>query len=131
MLIRFFTSIRNITGVKEIEWGQPPPTLGELLRLLSDRYGPEFRRWVLDGEDLGASVMIVINGNDARHQAGLATQLVPTDDISLLPIMAGGGGTHRGVSVELSAFSRDTTTPKGSKRRKPVVNGRFCIALVG
>lgn len=108
MLIRFFTSIRNITGVKEIEWGQPPPTLGELLRLLSDRYGPEFRRWVLDGEDLGGSVMIVINGNDARHQAGLATQLVPTDDISLLPIMA-GGVERSAASVQRSALVKNVT----------------------
>ena len=104
MVIRFFASIRNITGVKEIEWGEPTPTLGDLLRLLSDRYGPEFRRWVLDGEDLGGSVMVVVNGNDARHQAGLAMQLVPTDAISLLPIMAGGGGTGRAVSYQRSAI---------------------------
>jgi sulfur-carrier protein len=90
MVVRFFASIRNITGVKEVEWAETAPTLGDLLRLLSDRYGPEFRRWVLEGEGLGGSVMIVVNGTDARHQAGLATPLAPTDVISLLPIMAGG-----------------------------------------
>ncbi len=90
MVIRFFASIRNITGVKEIDWGGPPATLGELLRLLSDRYGSEFRRWVLDGESLGSSVMVVVNDNDARHQAGLETPLVATDIVSILPIMAGG-----------------------------------------
>jgi MoaD family protein len=90
MVIRFFASIRNITGVKEIEWDEPTPTLGELLRLLSGRYGPEFRRWVLEGEDLGGSVMVVINGDDARHQGGLKTQLAATDVVSILPIMAGG-----------------------------------------
>jgi MoaD family protein len=93
MVIRFFASIRNITGVKEIEWDEPTPTLGDLFRLLSDRYGPEFRRWVLDGEDLGGSVMVVVNGNDARHQAGLETRLSATDVVSIFPIMAGGGGT--------------------------------------
>ena len=90
MVIRFFASIRNITGVKEIEWDGPAPTLGELLRRLSERYGPEFRSWVLDGEELGGSVMIVINGEDARHQGGGETCLAPTDVISILPIMAGG-----------------------------------------
>jgi len=90
MVIRFFASIRNITGVKEIEWGELAPTLGELLRLLSERYGPEFRNWVLEGEDLGGSVMVVINGEDARHQGGVETRLAPTDVISILPIMAGG-----------------------------------------
>ena len=102
MVIRFFASIRNITGVKEIEWGEPAPTLGDLLRLLSDRYGPEFRRWVLDGEDLGGSVLVVVNGNDARHQAGLATRLAATDVVSILPIMAGG---RRAVSCQRSAVS--------------------------
>jgi len=90
MVIRFFASIRNITGVKEIEWDEPTPTLGELLRLLSDRYGPEFRRWVVDGEHLGGSVMVVINGDDARHQGGVATRLAPADVVSIFPIMAGG-----------------------------------------
>ena len=104
MVIRFFASIRNITGVKEIEWDGPTPTLGELLRLLSERYGPEFRGWALDGEDLGGSVMVVINGEDARHQGGVETRLAPTDVISILPIMAGGnlaaegeGGGHGSV----------------------------------
>jgi MoaD family protein len=90
VVIRFFASIRNITGVKEIEWGELTPTLGELLRLLSERYGPEFRGWVLDGEDLGGSAMVVINGEDARHQGGVETRLASTDVISILPIMAGG-----------------------------------------
>ncbi len=90
MVVRFFASIRNLTGVKEIEWGEPTATLGELLNKLADRYGPEFQRWVLEGEGLGSSVMVVINGSDARHQAGLETPLVATDVVSLLPIMAGG-----------------------------------------
>ena len=104
MVIRFFASIRKITAVKEIEWEEPTPTLGELLRLLSKRYGPDFRRWVLDGEDLGGSVMVVINGEDVRHQRGVKTRLAPTDVISILPIMAGGklvaeaeGGGHGSV----------------------------------
>ena len=90
MVIRFFASIRNITGVKEIERNEPMLTLGELLRLLSERYGPEFRNWVLEGEDLGGSVMVVINGEDARRQGGVERLLASTDVISILPIMAGG-----------------------------------------
>lgn len=105
MVIRFFASIRTITGVKEIEWGEPVPTLGNLLEQLSARYGPEFRRWVLEGEGLGDSVMVVVNGTDARHKAGPATQLAPTDVISILPIMAGG--------VERSAVGSQLSTVSG------------------
>jgi MoaD family protein len=103
MVIRFFASIRNVTREKEVAWDQSTPTLGELLRLLSDRYGPEFRRWVLDGENLGGSVMVVINGEDARHQAGLETRLAPTDVLSIFPIMAGGNagsGQQSAVSLQ-------------------------------
>ena len=99
MVVRFFASIRNITGVKEIEWAEAVRTLGDLLRLLSDRYGPEFRRWVFEGEGLGGSVMVVVNGNDARHQAGLATELVPTDVVSILPMMAGGREVSRTAKI--------------------------------
>ena len=102
MVIRFFASIRNITGVKEIAWDEPAPTLGNLLQRLSDRYGPEFRRWVLEGEGLGGSVMVVVNGTDARHKAGLATQLAATDVVSILPIMAGG---LRAIGFQRSAHS--------------------------
>jgi len=129
MVVRFFASIRNITGAKEIECGEPAPTLGDLLRLLSDRYGPEFRRWVLDGEELGGSVMVVVNGNDARHQAGLATQLVETDVISIMPIMAGGGNI---TSTQRSAFSKNMNEETwGPKGLRPAANGRVYIALLG
>lgn len=109
MVVRFFASIRTLTREKEFVCDQPAPTLGDLLRLLSDRYGPEFRRWVLEGEELGGSVMVVVNGNDARHQAGLATMLAPTDVVSILPIMA-GGFERSAVSVQRSAFGKDKTT---------------------
>jgi MoaD family protein len=105
VVIRFFASIRSLTKEKEIVWDQQASTLGDLLRLLSDRYGPEFRRWVLEGEGLGGSVMVVVNGTDARHKAGLATELAPTDVVSILPIMAGGGGRPRAVSTQRSAVS--------------------------
>jgi MoaD family protein len=90
MMVRFFASLREITQDKEIQWDQCPSTLGELLRRLSERYGPRFQRWVFDGEDLGNSVLVVINGRDARHCAGLETRLAPADVISILPMMAGG-----------------------------------------
>jgi MoaD family protein len=90
MLIRFFASIRNVTGERQIEWQERTPTLGELLHRLADSYGPEFRRWVLDGEQLGSAVMIVVNGEDVRPKAGLQTRLAPTDVVSILPVMAGG-----------------------------------------
>ena len=95
MQIRFFATVRHIAGTKEIEWAEPTSTLGELLRRLADTYGPEFRRWVLDGDTLGSAVMIVVNGEDVRPRAGLQTRLAPTDVISIQPVMAGGRRARR------------------------------------
>jgi MoaD family protein len=130
MVIRFFASIRNVTKEKEIEWDQPTSTLGELLRLLSDRYGPEFRHWVLDGENLGGSIMVVINGDDARHQAGLETRLAATDVVSILPIMAGGWNTPSSQRSAIS-FQQEHEKTWGPKGLKPAVNGRFYVAFLG
>jgi MoaD family protein len=90
VIVRFFASIRDITREKEIEWGAPAPTLGALLHQLSDRYGPGFRGWVLDGERLGDAAIVLVNGQDARHQDGVNTKLAPQDVIAILPMMAGG-----------------------------------------
>jgi MoaD family protein len=92
MVVRFFASLREITQAKELQWDPCPSTLGELLRRLSERYGPRFPRWVFDGEALGNSVLVVINGRDARHCGGLETRLASADVISILPMMAGGNG---------------------------------------
>ena len=129
MVIRFFASIRSITGVKELEWSEPTPSVGDLLRLLSDRYGPEFRRWVLEGESVGSSVLVVINGNDARHQGGLETRLAATDVVSILPIMAGGHCEHSASSEQLSAFGKSTNRHRALKGLKPAFIGRLRVAV--
>lgn len=90
MQILFFATIRNITGEKEIRWPTPSPTLGDLLRGLSARYGPQFQRWVLEGEDLGGAILVQINGHDARHEGGLGAPLKPDDIIAIFPAIAGG-----------------------------------------
>jgi MoaD family protein len=95
VVIRFFASLRKITGVTEVAWRDAPPTLGDLLHRLAEHYGPEFRRWVLDGEELGAAILVIVNGDDVRHREGLKTRLAPDDVISLLPMMAGGRSFQR------------------------------------
>jgi MoaD family protein len=95
MQVRFFATIRECTGVAETRWDEPTDTLGELLRALSTRYGPAFRRWVLDQDELGKTVLIVINGHDSRHQGGINARLRPDDTIAIFPAIAGGRGCVR------------------------------------
>lgn len=102
MVLRFFTSIRSITGEKEIEWGEPTPTLGDLLAQLSDCYGPEFRRWGFEGDALSESIVVVVNGEDVRHQGGLDMPLRATDVIAILPMMAGGNPAPDAIRCQCS-----------------------------
>jgi molybdopterin synthase sulfur carrier subunit len=92
MQIRFFATIRECTGASEIRWDEPTATLGELLLALSARYGSVFRRWVLENDDLGKTVLVVINGHDSRHQGGINATLHQDDTIAIFPAIAGGQG---------------------------------------
>jgi MoaD family protein len=90
MQILFFGSLRGITGEKEIRWTTPTPILGDLLCELSAHYGAAFERWVLKEKELGDSVLIQINGHDARHEGGISAPLKPDDVIAIFPAIAGG-----------------------------------------
>jgi MoaD family protein len=90
MRILFFATIRQCVGASEIKWDEATATLGELLEKLSVPYGPEFRRWVLDKNELGKTVIVVVNGQDARHVGGVETPLHPDDTIAIFPAIAGG-----------------------------------------
>ncbi len=90
MQVLFFASIRECTKEKEIRWDEAAGTVGELLAALSARYGPAFRKWVVDGEELSGLCIISVNGRDARHLDGAKTRLDGGDTVSIFPAIAGG-----------------------------------------
>jgi MoaD family protein len=90
VVVRFFATLRNVTGQVEVEWDAPAADLGELLEALAQSYGPAFRRAVLTGERLGPTVMVLVNGHDARLAGGAEAPLAPDDEISIFPPLAGG-----------------------------------------
>ena len=90
MIVRYFATLRKITGVHAARLNEPVHTLGELLRKLAATYGEQFRNWVLDGDELGKHIIILINGRDARHLGGINTALQPDDTVSIFPAIAGG-----------------------------------------
>ncbi len=90
MQIEYFAMLRQATGKNREQWNKPAGTLGELLRDLSERYGPGFSRWLLDGDQLSDIAIIMVNGRDVRHLQGLATPLQPDDTIAIFPPVAGG-----------------------------------------
>lgn len=90
MRIRYFATIREYTHELEREWTAPAATVRELLGALAARYGDRFGRAVLDRGELSPIVIVLVNGQDVRHQAGIETALRPDDIVSIFPMVAGG-----------------------------------------
>jgi molybdopterin synthase sulfur carrier subunit len=90
VVVRFFATLRDVTGQAEIDWDAPVTDLGELLEALAGSYGPAFRRTVLAGERLAPAVMVLVNGHNARLAGGAQTPLKPHDEIAIFPPLAGG-----------------------------------------
>ena len=94
MKIEYFANLRDITGCHSENWAQPAATVKDLLRALSDHYGPCFRQWFYHGETPAPYCIILVNGQDSRHVGGLDTPLKPDDTIGLFPPVAGGAAGH-------------------------------------
>lgn len=90
MNIRYYATLRDITGVEEAEWRDPAPTVGALVDNLCAHYGSRFRHWLKAGDAVAPWVIIMVNGRDYRHLQGVDTQLSPDDTITLFPPVAGG-----------------------------------------
>lgn len=90
MKISYFATLRDVTGKTAEDWAPREATVGDLLRALVDRYGPEFSRWVLDHGDLGKFAIVLVNGHDVRQQQRLATPLSPGDNVVIFPPVGGG-----------------------------------------
>jgi molybdopterin synthase sulfur carrier subunit len=90
MKIRYYATLRDITGVEEAEWHSSAPTVGALVEDLCVHYGPRFRRWMKEGAKMAPWVIVMVNGRDYRHLQGVDTPLSPTDTITLFPPVAGG-----------------------------------------
>jgi len=89
MRVAYFATLRDIAGQKEEVWSRPVATVGALLRDLAERYGPEFRRWVLDDGN-GALSIVLVNGHDVRGLQRFDTPLTPTDTVTIFPPVGGG-----------------------------------------
>ena len=88
---RFFTRIRELTDKREdeVETGEGF-TLRELLRLLEERYGEEFRSYIKERAGTQGGIQFLINGRNASFLKGLGTVLKEGDVVALLPPSSGG-----------------------------------------
>ncbi|MFM7316399.1 MAG: ubiquitin-like small modifier protein 1 [Isosphaeraceae bacterium] len=65
-------------------------TVGAVLNNLTTNF-PELRTRLFDGEELRRFVNVYVNNEDIRFLDDLDTPVNPTDEISIIPAVAGGG----------------------------------------
>ena len=93
--IRFFTSLRELTGKKEeaLEFSDDEKvTVDKILRTLSSQYGEGFVDYVYDAKthEFKGFLQFLINGQSASTMKGLQTELKDGDVLAILPPVGGG-----------------------------------------
>jgi len=90
--VKFFTSLREITGKKvdEIQL-QNAITVDELLTLLSEKYGKNFREYIYNKKgDMQGFLSVLVNGKNINIMQGFDTKLQENDVVAILPPVGGG-----------------------------------------
>jgi len=90
--VKFFTSLREITGKKvdEIQL-QSVITVEELLTLLSEKYGKKFREYIHNKKGkVHGFLSFLVNGKNINVLQGFDTKLKQGDIIAILPPVGGG-----------------------------------------
>lgn len=86
--IRIPTPLRPFTG-NEAKVNIAGATVGEVLTNLTVRY-PELRQHIYDGDTLRNFVNVYLGEEDVRYLDGQATPLDDTDELRIIPSIAGG-----------------------------------------
>jgi molybdopterin synthase sulfur carrier subunit len=90
MRVKFFAYLRDYTGCSQTDV-PVVPTVGDLVRVLGEQYGPKLRDAMLtaDGE-VGPDIIIMINGRSVFHLGNLSARLKDDDTVQIFPKVAGG-----------------------------------------
>jgi molybdopterin synthase sulfur carrier subunit len=93
--VRFFTTLREITGKKEetLEYSNAGEvTVNEVLQTLATEYGRNFVDYICDTEtrEVKGFLQFLINGKSTSSLKGLQTELRDGDVLAILPPVGGG-----------------------------------------
>jgi molybdopterin synthase sulfur carrier subunit len=88
--VKFFATVREVTGVKSIEL--EAENIRELLKLLVQTYGNKFKDTVLENDtgELKQFFSCMINGKRIELLDGYDTVLKDADSVALFPPVGGG-----------------------------------------
>ena len=93
--VRFFTSLRELTGKKEetLEFSDGENvTVDRVLQMLSHKYTKNFMDYVYDAKtgEVKGFLQFLINGQSASTMQGTQTELKDGDVLAILPPVGGG-----------------------------------------
>ena len=93
--VRFFTSLREVTGKKEeiLEFSRSKAvTVGNVLKRLADLHGKSFVEYVYDHKtnEVRGFLQFLINGRSISSFEGLNTKLSDGDVLAIIPPVGGG-----------------------------------------
>jgi molybdopterin converting factor small subunit len=78
----------NVGGAKSLELDGG--SIREVVGALVERHPSLSTQLLTEEGDLNRFVNVYVNGQDVRYLAGLETPVAPSDEVRLLPAMAGG-----------------------------------------
>jgi len=89
--VRLYASFRELAGERDIDVALPDgATIRELLGRLAE-LRPSLAHRLLDEDgNITRFVNVFVNGRDIRDLSGLATPVMPADEVTILPPAAGG-----------------------------------------
>lgn len=93
--VRFFTTLREVTGKKEETLEFPKGetvTVDRLLKRLTQRYGRKFVEYVYDAKtgEVKGFLQFLVNGRSASSLEGLSMRLADGDVLAIIPPVGGG-----------------------------------------
>ena len=90
--VKFFTSLREITDKKvDLLQLQNNLSVDELVNLLSNKYGKEFREYIYNKKgEIQEFLSFLLNGKNINNMQGFDTKLQEGDVLAILPPVGGG-----------------------------------------
>ncbi len=88
--VRFSSALSNLTHARETTLELGETTIKGVLEKLTEEYGSDFEKRILENGKVRRFVNLYLNGEDIRYLQGLETKVKDSDEISILPAVSGG-----------------------------------------
>ena len=115
-------------GEKKVEISAS--TLAEAFSTISEKMGDDFKRRVLNDDGTPRSLInIYINGKNAKFSEGMETTLKDSDEIYILPAVAGGSELS---NKDLDRYSRQVMLEEiGYQGQLKLKDAKVCVVGIG